>query len=69
MEIYQTSVKTAPELLEGQWLMAKAEFLVIPTYTLNKLYSILRKINIHELDAKPFLERISPNGFCNPTPK
>lgn len=53
MEIHQASDKTAPESLEEQWLMAKAAFLVMPAYTLNKLYSTLRKINICELGAKP----------------
>lgn len=53
MEIHQAADKTAPESLEEQWLMAKAAFLVMPAYTLNKLYSTLRKINICELGAKP----------------
>lgn len=53
MEIHQASDKTAPESLEEQWLMAKAAFLVMPAYTLNKFYSTLRKINICELGAKP----------------
>lgn len=36
MEMHQAPDKTAPQSLEGQRLMAKVAFLVMPTYTLNK---------------------------------